>query len=125
MGKYIDTREISLFATADLTGKLGYAMALDTANANSVIIANAQTTKTIGILLSEGKAGDAVNVLLAQYGTARAIYGGTVAIGDRLTPDASGRLITTVTAGDQVIATAKEAGAINEYHEVILDKFKV
>lgn len=120
MAKYIEHRLISMIATNDLTGKAGYAVALDTSNANQVVLANAQTAPAIGILLTEGKAGDVVGVILGQVGTARAIYGGTVSIGNALTADSTGKLIATTTAADQVIAIAKEAGVSGEMHEVIL-----
>jgi len=110
----------SFIATADLTGKEGYGVALDTSKANQVVIANAQTLPTIGILYEEGVAGQRVSVILPQEGTATVIYGGTVAIGDKLTVDASGKFITTTTAGDIVLAIAKEAGASGEFHEAIL-----
>lgn len=122
MAKYIEERELSRATTVDLTGKAGYAIAIDTANANQVTLANAQTLPIIGILLTEGKANDVVTTIMGQEGTARVIYGGTVAIGDKLTADANGKLITTTTAGDQVIAIALEAGSAGEYHEAMMMK---
>ena len=113
----------SFIATADLTGKEGYGVALDTSNANQVVIANAQTTKTIGILYEEGVAGQRVSVIAPQEGTATVVYGGTVAIGDWLTVDSAGKFIATTTDKDLVLARAKEAGATGESHEAILAYF--
>jgi hypothetical protein len=120
---YNESRYQSFIATADLTGKAGYAVALDGSNAGQVVLANAQTNKAIGILLVEGIAGQRVTVLLSNgQGTAAAVYGGTVAIGDALTPDSTGKLIATVVAADQIVARAKVAGLTGETHEVLLEK---
>jgi hypothetical protein len=120
---YNESRYQSFIATNDLTGKAGYAVALDGSNDGQVVLANAQTNKAIGILLVEGVAGQRVTVLLSNgQGTAAAVYGGNVSIGDALTPDTTGKLITTTTAADQVIARAKHAGASGETHEVFLEK---
>lgn len=123
MAKYLEGREFGIFpTTVDLTGKAGYAIAIDTSNAGQVTLANAQTLPIIGILSQEAVANDIPTVFLGQLGTARAIYGGTVAAGDKLTADSNGKLITTTTAGDQVIAIALEAGVSGEYHQVLLMK---
>jgi hypothetical protein len=120
---YNESRYQSFLATADLTGKAGYAVALDGSNPGQVVLANAQTNKAIGILLVEGVAAQRVTVLLSNgQGTAAAVYGGTVAIGDALTPDSTGKLITTTTSGDQIVARAKVAGVTGEVHEVLLEK---
>lgn len=116
-------RYLSFIAGADLTGKAGYAVALDTANADKVVLANAQTLPTIGILIEEGIAGQRVTVCTLQVGTAAVMYGGDVAIGDKLTPDSTGKLIATTTDKNQVVSIAKEAGATGQRHEAILANY--
>lgn len=111
-------------ATADLTGKSGYGIALDTSNVDQVVIGNAQTTKNIGVLIVEGVAGQRVTFKpFHALGTATVIYGGTVAVGDWLTLDSAGKFIATTTDKDQVVGRAKEAGSAGEYHEVYLESF--
>lgn len=114
----------SAIATASLAGKAGYGVALDTSNVGQVIIANAQTTKNIGVLMEEGVAGQRVSFKpFHAQGTVTVIYGGSVSIGDWLTVDSNGKFIATTTNHDHVLGRAKEAGSSGEYHEIYLEDF--
>lgn len=104
---YTTDRSRSFKATADLSAKQYFAVALDASNQNQVVVANAQTLPTIGILANAPVAGDVANVVLCNaQGSMSAIAGGVVAIGEYVTPDSAGKLIATTTAGDFVCGRA-------------------
>jgi hypothetical protein len=124
MGLRNEFNELTFIATTDLSGKRGYAVAFDGSNPGQVILANAQGTPPIGLLFRENRPGftnDRVAVCMPGAGVAPAVYGGTVAAGDKLTADSTGKLITTTTSGDKYIAIALEAGATGEVHGVHLE----
>src|SRR6266849_1048962 len=121
MRKYNETRNRTFLNTADLTGKAGYVMAYDTSNVEQVVVANAQTLPICGILLVENQqtlTKSRVTVVTGSLGTVQGVYGGTISIGDWLTADTAGKLITTTTNKDHVVARALEAGSTGEIHPV-------
>lgn len=85
-----------------------------------VIPAAAATDKLIGVTTDIAAAtGDRCDVILA--GIADVLYGGTVAFGDLLTADASGRAITaTAAAGSNVriIGSAIISGVVGDIGQV-------
>lgn len=109
---------------ADLTGKLYYIVKQDT-TAQQVVLASAATDKLLGVLSMLNKAGSTavgatVNIHMRNAsGTFKVVLGGTVAIGDKLTSDATGRAVTTVTAGNEVLGEACEAGIAGQIVEFI------
>lgn len=120
MGVFNPSHERTFLSTNDLSsGKQYLGVAIDTSNANSIVLANAQTLPTIGILLNDPKAGDAAHVAL--FGpTIFAVAGGTITRGDSLTTDSGGKLITTTTPADKVIGIAIESAVVNDRFEVML-----
>ena len=79
-----------------------------------VLVSAAATDKNFGISLNAAAAAeDKVEVALPGGG-AKALLGGTVAFGDYLTADASGKLVATTTANDKVVAQAMEDGVLND-----------
>jgi len=85
-----------------------------------VVMATAATDKIIGFTQHKAGAGETVSVKLRSgAGTVKVRAGGTVAVGDRLTSDTTGRSITTTTAANEVIGFALEAGAVNDFIEVM------
>lgn len=95
----------TFIAGADLTGKRYYAVKIDT---DGEIVLAGDGESAVGILMTEGTAGQAVRVMLS--GIAYAILGAAVVnAGTNLAVDAQGKLVTAG-AGDAVIAYTLEAG---------------
>lgn len=107
-GSFQPTREKTFLSTNDLSAKQGFGVALDASNANSIVLSNAQTLETIGILVYPPKAaGDTCKVAL--FGpTVRAIASGAITKGAKVTTDASGKMVTTTTPADKVAGIALE-----------------
>jgi Uncharacterized conserved protein (DUF2190) len=104
---YNEGRERTFKSSADLRTKQYFAVALDTANQNQVVLANAQTLPTIGIVKNAPNTGDEATVVMSNgQGSISAIAGAEVNIGAYVTPDAAGKLIATTTAGDYVVGRA-------------------
>ncbi len=78
-----------------------------------VAVAAAATDKLLGISNQVGFAANDTSEYVA-LGEAKLKLGGTVALGDPLTSDASGQGITTSTAGNRVGAIALQAGVIGD-----------
>lgn len=108
VGESFNPTQVKTFkSTNDLSAKQYFAVALDAAVADSIVLANAQTVPTIGILLNAPIAGDTAKVLLFAP-TFLAIVGGAVTKGDYLTPDSTGKLIATTSAGENLVGRALE-----------------
>ena len=105
-------------ANGDLSAKQYYILAADTVE-NQVVLANAQTVPIIGTLENAPVSGDVADVLLSSANGTRKVYcGGTIAIGDYITADSSGKAITTTSAGDMVIGRALQVGAASKIIEI-------
>ena len=102
-------------------------VSLDTANVGQVVqaaaggeihgISQPGTRRVPYDGLDDGNAaiaGENVNIFGPPEKEVILRIGGTVAVGDRLKSDATGRGITTVTANDEVGAIATKAGAIDD-----------
>lgn len=107
-------------STNDLSTKQGYGVALDASNENAIVLANAQTLPSIGVLVyPPSGAGDECKVAL--FGpTFIAKAGGTVAKGAYVTVDANGKFIATTSANDNVYGRALEAAVDGDQFEVML-----
>lgn len=87
--------------------------------AGRIALAAAATDIAVGVIQDDvATIDDAASVMIT--GTAKVVLGGTVAPGDAVTSDATGRALTTVTAGNQVHGICKEGGAINEIGTIVL-----
>lgn len=89
-----------------------------------VLVAAAATDKLIGVTdrIAAAASGDRIDVI--RSGIAEVTYGGTVAAGDLLTSDASGRAITaTAAAGSnvRVIGVAEVAGVVGDIGSMLID----
>jgi len=120
MAEYTQSGRLTRKAAADLSALQYTCVKLDT-NGN-VVAATAATDKIIGILQNAPTANQFADVLLRNSaGTSKAKLGGTVAAGDYLTSNGSGALVTTVTAGNEIVGRAIKAGASGDVAEVIVN----
>lgn len=93
----------------------GYAVKIAS---GQVVVATAATDKIIGVTQGKYAIGETASIKLRNgNGTVKVKLGGTVAVGDRLTSAADGRLITTTTAANEVVGVALEAGVANDFIE--------
>jgi hypothetical protein len=94
---------------------------MDGSNAGQIVLASAATDKVIGVVMNNPKAKDTADVYLFNAsGTAKAYVGsgGGITVGDLLTSDSNGQLLTTTTSGNTVIGQAMwtaNAGDLVEY----------
>lgn len=97
-----------------------YRIVKGTAAEATVALAVTDTDKFVGVsgIVSADAAGDRIDI--EMLGIAPVQYGGTVAFGDLLTSDATGRAIIAI-AGDRVIGVAQEAGVIDEIGSLLLN----
>lgn len=89
-----------------------------------VLQAAAATDKLVGVTdrLAAAVAGDRIDVV--RSGIAEVEYGGTVAAGDLLTADASGRaIVASAAAGSnvRVIGVAEVAGVVGDIGSLLID----
>jgi hypothetical protein len=101
-------------AAADLTGKEGYGVVIDTAG--KIALAGAGVAID-GILRYASTAGQAVTVV--KSGQMGVVFGGSVTAGANLSTDAAGKFVVTA-APAIVAAKAREAGSAGERHAAML-----
>lgn len=118
-GVFNPSRKRAFTSTNDLSSSQFLGVALDGSNDNSVVLANAQTNVCIGILLNNPVAGDDAEVALLGP-TTFGIAGGSITKGAKLTVDASGKLIATTTAADQVVGIAMEGASSGDRFEFMM-----
>lgn len=82
-----------------------------------MIHAAANTDKSVGVADADAESGGRLDVVLT--GTVDVCYGGTVARGDLLTSDASGKAVVAA-SGNRVIGVAMASGVANDIGEVLL-----
>lgn len=102
--------------TAGLAGPNGSAqflcMKLSTVADRTYLRVSAANALSIdGILQNAPISGDAADVCFS--GVSKAVFGGTVAAGDYMATDASGRLVTATT-GQNAVARAMMAGVVSD-----------
>jgi len=115
MSQYNEGNGKGFVATAALAD--GVAVKLSGSN---VVVATAATDKIIGVTQGAVQAGEVANVKLRSgAGTYKVKLGGTVAVGDAVTANGTGLLITTTTAGNQVVGQAFEAGVSGDFIEAM------
>jgi hypothetical protein len=85
-------------AVSDLSAKQFYALQLVSGTDNGFNLATAATQKPGGILQNKPASGKAVDS--AVLGVCKALAGGTIHVGDRVTSHTDGTLIATTTAKD-------------------------
>lgn len=123
---------MSQFTNSSDKGFVGGASALADGSivklsAGKVVPAAAATDVLLGVVLNAALANaPVVDVRLrTASGTSKVKLGGTVAVNDAVTSNASGVAITTVTAGNQILGYALEAGVSGDYIEIMPSTAKV
>lgn len=116
MSQTVRDFEKSWTSTNDLSLKQFYIVKVDPSNDNSVVLAAAGTDKIVGVLQNKPKATSAA--LVRFLGTTKVIAGGTIARGDRVTSDASGKAITTITNKDVAVGVACQSAVAGDILEI-------
>jgi hypothetical protein len=118
-GQFIEvfiTREPHQNDTITASGAVGANLAVNYAGAQI-------TTAGVAVYgIARYAAADTTPVAIATSGTTIAQIGGTVAVGDPLTPNASGQLITATTTGQFIFARAKAAGTTGNTIEIFISR---
>lgn len=84
-------------------------------------LTSAATDILLGVNLDKPNSGEVGGVATkARGGICPVVYGGTVAVGDKLTSDANAAAIATTAAGNSVLGLAVKAGAAGDIGEVDL-----
>lgn len=79
-----------------------------------VVKSAAATSKNYGIALNDTTTAEDKVEVAVPGGGAKALLGGTAAVGDLLTSDSSGYLVVTTTPGDRYIAVCMEDGVVGD-----------
>jgi Uncharacterized conserved protein (DUF2190) len=98
----IEGLQFAPLAGANLTGKLHYLVKMSADF--TVVLAAAGSDQVVGVIREENTSGNPVTVQFGGIG--KAIAGGTIVAGNRLTSDGSGKLVATTTAADKVVGVA-------------------
>lgn len=115
MSQYNESGNKGYVATAALADGLAVKIA-----SNAVVVATAATDKIIGVTVGAIAAGETGTIRLrSAQGTMKVKLGGTVAVGDRITSNGAGALITTTTAANEVVGVALEAGVSGDFIEAM------
>lgn len=118
MAGYTQSERRSFKAAADLTALQFTAVKLDS-NGN-IVAAVAATDQVIGFTENAPKLNDTGDVYLRNgSGTCKAKAGATFAPGVKLMIDASGRVITAATTGNEIVGISIEAGVVGQIVEIM------
>lgn len=118
MAYSVETPEFStLTAAADYSSNQYQGVAI-TAAASTVTLASVQGQKVDGVLTNDPTSGAVA--IVQTYGIAKWKAGGTVAIGDDLIVDSTGRVIAAGNNTGYLIGKALEAGATNEIISIVI-----
>lgn len=109
---------LSLVAAADLSAKQFCGV---TVNSNGQAATADADDQVVGILQNKPASGQAATV--AYGGVSKAICGGSVTAGNRVTTNASGQIVAATTAGDSVIGVALQTGATGDVIAVLIRSF--
>lgn len=120
-GGFISTNDLSAVTSGQLLA-IGKIVKIDSSNApQNIVLAGANGTGAIGVLLDAPAAGQVGTVRFRNAGgTASIRLNGTVTVGAAITSDASGLGIATTTAGDQIVGYALSAGVAGDMCECLL-----
>lgn len=109
-----------LAAAADYSATGQYrGMVASTAANHTAVLASAAGQQIIGILRNEPESGDACEIVVE--GVAKALAGGTIVRGDRLSVAATGALVASTGAG-AIVGTALESAASGAIFSVLLSR---
>jgi hypothetical protein len=120
MASFVEGSRKTHKAGVDLS-TVGQYLAVKLSATGVVVLAAAPTDVVIGICMTKGaKLNDSVDVFMRSGGvTVKAQAGGTIAINDAVTSNASGQLITTTTAGNQIVGYAQEPAVAGQIFEIM------
>jgi hypothetical protein len=105
---------ITLVAAADLSGSQ---FRVATVNASGLAARAVATDVAMGIIQNKPAAGQAATV--GYRGVSKAVYGGNVTAGARVTSDANG-LVITAGVGDSALGLALVSGVANDIGSVLI-----
>ena len=111
----IPVQNLSGVASTDLSGNQYCFVKLDS---NGQLALDAAGGEGIGILQDKPKAGQTGRVMV--LGESFCVYGAAITAGQRLTSDTNGNAVPVSQATDAVLAIARESGAADEIHTVLL-----
>lgn len=97
---------------------IGMAVVADTVAASFVIAGS--NVVILGVLRTNPKAGQPGQIGTARGGSEKCLAGGTVAVGDKLITDSSGRFITATGAAQKIVGIAVEAATVGLPFEAVL-----
>lgn len=102
---------INFPSSADYSALTNLYLIVKLNSSSQVAKSTAATDKHVGVLQNNPKSGSTANVLARNAsGVGKVVAGGTIAVGDYLTSNASSQAIATTTGNDEVIGIALEAG---------------
>lgn len=102
-------------AGADLSGSQYLAVKITGAAAVGLCGAG---ENSLGILQNDPGNGEAASVRFV--GPSKAVYGGAVGAGDRLTPDANGKLVATSATTDHIVGVAVIGGQADDVGSILV-----
>lgn len=105
----------SRLANADLSAKQYYCVTL---TSDKAAVGTSAGEAIFGILQNEPEADETADICI--FGVCKARFGGTVAIGSLLTPDADGELVATTSGTDKICGYSLQAAADNQVGWVFL-----
>lgn len=99
--------EKTKLASEDLSAKQFHIVQMD--SSGDMEVGEGATDLLLGVLQDKPESGQAG--CYRHMGTTKVVAGGAIAIGARVTSDATGEAVTTTTNGDVVVGVALEAAA--------------
>ena len=115
MATEYDIENITRIAGADLSA--AQYKFLESNSSGTVTVTNSAGEYVLGVLQNNPASGNAATV--AIFGISKVVLGGTVAINDQISTDASGRAIAATT-GHKIVGIAIKGGAVGEIGSVLL-----
>lgn len=106
---------ITVVAGADLSSS--QFKFVESNSSGTATVCNAAGEYVLGVLQNDPTSGQAATV--ATSGISKVVLGGTVAINDQISTDASGRAIAATT-GHKIVGIARKGGSVGEIGSVFL-----
>lgn len=106
--------DLTLISAADFTASQFLCASVN--SSGRAVLADADDLNQIGVIQNNPPSGQATTVRI--FGVTRAVYGGTVAAGARVTSNAAGRIVAATT-GQQVIGIALVSGVTGDIGRIL------
>lgn len=110
-----DLENITVVAGADLSSS--QFKFVESNSSGTATVCNSAGEYALGVLQNDPTSGNAATI--ATSGISKVVLGGTVAINDQISTDASGRAIAATT-GHKILGIAIKGGAVGEIGSVLL-----